>query len=123
MKQPRQTFDLKGTMQYERQSFIDAPPAADENLIGSTFASDYMRKLPKGIVYDQQFAYIPAWNDTHAYSAGETDSLILPVYKRLSMSLGTVDSYLNNPPASVPPIKRNSFQFTFGAAYTLPAPH
>ena len=123
MKQPRQTLDLKGTMQYERQSFINAPPAADENLIGSTFATDYMRKLSKGMVNNQQFAYIPAWNDTHAYSAGETDSLILPVYKRLSMSLGTVDTYLNNPPASVPPIKRNSFQFTFGAAYTLPAPH
>lgn len=123
MKQPKQTFDLKGTMQYERQSFIDAPPSANENLIGSTFATDYMRKLPKSMVFDQQFAYIPAWNDTHAYSAGETDSLILPVYKRLSMSLGTVDSYLNNPPASVLPIKRNSFQFTFGAAYTLPAPH
>jgi hypothetical protein len=123
MKQPKQTLDLKGTMQYERQSFIDAPPSANDNLIGSTFATDYMRKLSKSMVFDQQIDYIPAWNDTHAYSAGETDSLILPVYKRLSMSFGTVDTYLNNPPASVPPIKRNSFQFTFGAAYTLPAPH
>jgi hypothetical protein len=123
VKQPKQTLDLRGTMQYERQSFFDATPGENLNLIGSTFAANYMRKLPKGMVYDQQLAYIPAYNDMHAYSAGETDSLILPVYKRLSLSLGTVDTYLNNPPESVPPIKRNSLQFTFGAAYTLPAPH
>jgi hypothetical protein len=122
VKQPKQTLDLKGTVQYERQAFIDATPGENENLIGSTFAANYLRKVGKSVIFNQQLAYIPAWNDTHAYSYGETNSLILPVYKRLSFSLGTVDSYLNDPAVTVPPTKRNSFQFTMGATYTLPPP-
>jgi hypothetical protein len=122
IKQPNQTLDVKGTIQYEKQSFIDATPGENENLVGSTFATNYMRKLPKGAVFTQQLEYIPAWNDLHAYSTGETDALILPVYKRLSFSMGTVDTYLNDPADTVPPTKRNSFQFTLGATYTLPPP-
>ena len=82
-----------------------------------------MRKLGKAVIFNQQLEYIPAWNDLHAYSFGETNAVILPVYKRLSFSLGTVDSYLNDPAATTPPTKRNSFQFTMGATYTLPDPH
>jgi hypothetical protein len=74
------------------------------------------------MVFNQQLAYIPAWNDTHDYSYGENNTLVLPVYKRLGLSVGTIDTYLNDPPVTTPPTKRNSFQFTFGAAYTLPAP-
>jgi hypothetical protein len=129
VKQPLQTLDLKATVQYERQSFLvgdESVPGAvaspDQSLIGSTFAANYMRKLPKGMIFNQQLAYLPAWNDMHDYSAAETDTLVLPVYKRLGLSVGTIDTYLNDPPATVPPTKRNSFQFTFGAAYTLPAP-
>jgi hypothetical protein len=122
VKHANQTLDLKGTLQYEQQSFIDATPGENQNLVGSTFATNYMRKLPKGAIFTQQLEYIPAWNDLHAYSYGETDSLILPVYKRLSFSVGTIDSYLNDPAMTVPPTKRNSFQFTMGATYTLPPP-
>jgi hypothetical protein len=122
MKQAKQTLDLKGTIQYEKQSFIDATPGANQNLVGSTFATNYMRKLPKGAIFTQQLQYIPAWNDLHAYSTGETNALILPVYKRLSFSVGSVDTYLNDPANTVPPTKRNSFQFTMGATYTLPPP-
>jgi hypothetical protein len=125
VKQAKQTLDLKGTVQYERQSFLTtppSPPSPDQSLIGSTFAANYLRKLPKGMVFNQQLAYIPAWNDTHDYSYGENNTLVLPVYKRLGLSVGTIDTYLNDPPVTTPPTKRNSFQFTFGAAYTLPAP-
>jgi len=41
----------------------------------------------KGAILTQQLQYIPAWNDLHAYSTGETNALILPVYKRLSFSV------------------------------------
>lgn len=122
LKKPNQTLDLKGTVQFERQDFIDATPGENQNLIGSTFATNYMRKIGKSVIFNQQLAYIPAWNDLHAYSYGETNALILPVYKRLSFSLGTVDSYLNDPAVTLPPTKRNSFQFTMGATYTLPPP-
>jgi hypothetical protein len=122
MKKANQTLDLKGTLQYERQAFIDATPGENQNLVGSTFATNYMRKIGKNVIFTQQLEYIPAWNYMHAYSANETNALILPVYKRLSFSLGTVDSYLNDPAVTVPPTKRNSFQFTMGATYTLPPP-
>jgi hypothetical protein len=122
VKREKQTLDLKATIQYERQSFLDATPGSDQSLIGSTFAANYVRKLPKGMIFNQQLAYLPAWNNMRAYSAAENNALILPVYKRLGLSVGTVDSYLNDPPLTVPPTKRNSFQFTFGASYSLPAP-
>jgi len=129
VKQAKQTLDLKGTLQYERQSFLfedagvpGAVPSPDQSLIGSTFAANYMRKLPKGMIFNQQLAYLPAWNDPHDYSAAETNALVLPVYKRLGLSVGTIDTYLNDPPATVPQTKANSFQFTFGATYTLPVP-
>ena len=123
VKQEKQTLDLKATIQYERQSFLDATPGSDQSLIGSTFAANYVRKLPKGMIFNQQLAYLPAWNNVRAYSAAENNSLILPVYKRLGLQIGTVDTYLNDPPVTTPPTKRNSFQFTFGASYSLPAPH
>jgi hypothetical protein len=123
LKQAHQTLDLKATVQYERQSFLNATPSSNLDLIGSTFAANYVRKLPKDMVFNQQLAYLPAWDNMHAYSAAENDTLVLPVYKRLGLSVGTVDTYLNDPPATTPPTKPNSFQFTFGATYTLPAPH
>lgn len=118
-KEAEQELDLKALMQYEKQTFLGAVPGTNQNLIGSTFAASYMRKLPKGMLFNQQISYLPAWNNLHAYSAAETDTLALPVYKRLSMSVGTIDTYLNDPAMTEPPTKRNSFQFTFGATYNL----
>lgn len=122
VKRPKQTLDLKAMMQYEGQSFIDATPGENQSLIGSTFAASYVLKLPKGMIFNQQLAYLPAWNNLHAYSGSETDTLVLPIYKRLGFSVGTIDTYLNDPPVTTPPTKPNSFQFTFGATYTLPPP-
>jgi hypothetical protein len=33
--------------------------------------------------------------------------------------VGTNDSYLNDPPVTAPPTKRNSFQFTMGLTYAI----
>ena len=120
VKQPIQTLDLKALVQYERQSFIEATPGENQNLIASTFSANYLRKLPKGMLFNQQVAYIPAWNNLHAYSFNELDTFTIPAYKRLSLTIGTLDSYINNPPAgSLPPTKRNSFQFTAGVTYAF----
>jgi hypothetical protein len=40
----------------------------------------------------------------------------LPVYKRLSVSTGIIDNFLNDPP---PGFRKNSFQFNLGFTYTL----
>jgi hypothetical protein len=119
IKQPKQTLDLKALIQYERQNFIDPLPGENQDLIGSTFSANYLRHLPKGMLFNQQVAYIPAWNNLHAYSFTELDTFSIPAYKRLSLTLGTLDSYLNNPATALPPVKRNSFQFTAGVTYAF----
>jgi hypothetical protein len=118
LKTPKQEADLKATMQYERQGFITGASSANQNLIGSTFSADYTLKLKLGTL-TQTVAFIPAYNNPHAYSAAETDSFDFPAYKNFSFSVGTLDSYLNDPPATLPPTKRNSFQFTFGFTYAI----
>ncbi len=117
IKRPKQSLDIKATVQYEKQQFINATDGVNQNLVGSTFAGVYALKFPRGVVLNQQLAYVPAWNNPHAYSANESDTIAIPFYKFLSFSLGTMDSYLNNPSPAVPPTQRNSFQFTFGATY------
>jgi len=117
LKTPKQEADLKATIQYEKQQFISGS-TGNQNLIGSTISLAYVLHH-KLVTYTQGLAYIPAFNNPHAYSANETNTLAFPAYKNLSFSLGTLDSYLNNPPASLPPTKRNSFQFTMGLTYAL----
>lgn len=117
LKTPKQEADLKGTVQYEKQQFISSG-SANQNLIGSTISLAYILHH-KFVTYTQELAYIPAFNNPHAYSANETNTLAFPAYRNFSFSLGTLDSYLNNPPDTLPPTKRNSFQFTMGLTYAL----
>lgn len=118
LKTPRQEADLKATVQYEKQSFITGATGANQNLIGSTFAANYLLKT-KLVTYTQGLSFIPAYNNARAYSANETNVLTFPTFKNLGFSIGTMDSYLNDPPISLPPTKRNSFQFTMGLSYAI----
>lgn len=122
LKNPKHELDVKATIQYESQQFITTPgsvPTPTENLIGSTFSASYMAHL-KLLTVTQAVAFVPAYNKPSAYSADETDTLAFPAYKNLSFSVGTLDSYLNDPPLTTsPPIKPNSFQFTMGLTYAF----
>lgn len=120
LKTAKQEANLKGTMQYEKQQFISGAAGTNQNLVGSTFAANYALRL-KFINYTQGLSFIPAYNIPRAYSANETNILAVPAYKNLSFSVGTIDTYLNDPPLSVPPTKRNSFQFTMGLTYAIKA--
>jgi hypothetical protein len=115
---PRHEADVKGTIQYERQQFIGGTGDTTLNLIGSTFGFDYILHT-KPFTYTQGLAYIPAYNDTRAYSAVETNTVAFTAYKNFGFAIGTIDSYLNNPPETIPKTKRNSFQFTMGLTYAL----
>jgi len=117
IKTPNQQLDLKATLQYERQQFISNPNAALD-LFGSTFSADYVLHTPL-LTYTQGVAYIPAYNNTRAWSVNETNVIAFPTYKNFGFSVGTLDSYLNFPPAAIPPTKRNSFQFTMGLTYAI----
>jgi hypothetical protein len=118
LKTPKQEANLKATVQYEKQQFITGGSTGNQNLIGSTFAASYVLHL-KLFTYLQGVSFVPAYNNMRAYSAMENNTFAFPAYKRLSFSLGTMDSYLNNPPASLPPTKRNSFQFIMGLTYAI----
>ncbi len=119
LKRPDQLLDLKATLQYEKQQFIAGTAGNSQNLIGSTLSATYQLKLKRGMVFDQQASYLPAFNNLHAYSANETDTLSFPFHKNLAFTVGTIDSYLNDPVPSEPPTTRNSFQFTTGVTYTI----
>ena len=72
-------------MQYEKQSF--ETPASNENLIGSTFSETYHRNLPHKLVFTESLSVLPSWNELHAYSANGSVRLLMPVFKRLGLSL------------------------------------
>jgi hypothetical protein len=114
IKSERQTLDVKASMSYIKQQFED--PTKNQNLIGSTFAEGYHRTLAHGILLSEQIAATPAWNNTKAYSASGGAGLTMPVFKRLSVAISAMDTFLNNPPAG---FKKNSLQFTTGVTYSL----
>ncbi|HXI39178.1 MAG TPA: DUF481 domain-containing protein [Bryobacteraceae bacterium] len=114
LKNSRRTLDLKTSLSYVDQQFQES--SHNQNLFGSTFAEGYADKFFHGIVFAQQLSITPAWNNTSAYSAAGNAGIAMPLYKRLSFSLNTADTFLNNPP---PGFKKNSFQLTTGVTYTL----
>jgi hypothetical protein len=118
LKQEKQEADLKATIQYEKREFIQGPSGTGQDLVGSTFAFSYALHA-KLLSFNQNLEFIPAYNAPSAYSASETNTVSFPAFKNFGFSLGTIDSYLNNPPASTPPTKRNSFQFTMGLSYAI----
>jgi hypothetical protein len=113
IRQADETLDIKGSVDYERQQFTTGP---NQDLIGSNFSENFMRKLKGGVTITEQFTVMPAWNVTNAWTATGNAALNVPVYKNLSFTLGVVDSYLNNPP---PAFKKNSFTATTGLTYTV----
>ncbi|MGI8961487.1 MAG: DUF481 domain-containing protein [Bryobacteraceae bacterium] len=109
-----QEFDVKASMDYINQRFQTS--TLNKNLIGSIFGESYSEKFVHGILFNEQAGVTPAWNDSSAYSAFASAGLTFPVYHRLGLTLGALDSYLNDPP---PSFKKNSFQFTVGATYSF----
>jgi len=71
------------------------------------------------VTLTQELQFVPAYNVERAYSAQETDTFAFPAYKSFSFSMGTLDSYLNDPPATEPPDETDSFQFTMGLTYAF----
>jgi hypothetical protein len=115
-KNDKQELDLKASMQYEMQTYLASSGTPNQNLIGSTISEAYHRNLPRKLIFTESFSILPAWNQLSAYSANGTVGLLMPVFKRLSLTLTTTDNYLNDPAAGY---DRNSFQFVTAASYNL----
>jgi hypothetical protein len=124
VKSAKQQLDLKvdvhyETQQYQTNSEIIIDPALQpttQKLIGSTFSELYRRNLPHGIVFTESANALPAWNDENDYSANGSIGLVMPVYKRFSLSFTTTDNFLNDPS---PGFQKNSYQFVTGVTYKL----
>lgn len=110
-----ETLDLKVAMTYVNQQFQTA--ARSQKLIGSSFGETYNRHMHHDIVLSQVLTLTPAWNNADAFSGNAGVTAAMPILKKFSLTLGTVDTFLNDPP---PGFKKNSFQFTAGISYTLP---
>ncbi|HSU31884.1 MAG TPA: DUF481 domain-containing protein [Bryobacteraceae bacterium] len=130
VKDANQELNLRASLDYINQKFnpiliIEAtgkPPVSmaapySNSLIGSVFGETYNTKLPKNIFLNEFLTITPSWNNLSAYSTNAGLNLTLPIYKRLAITIGTIDTFLNNPPTG---FKKNSFQFTSGVTYTLP---
>jgi hypothetical protein len=118
-KTPVHELDLKGQLAYVSQKFApsdDFPEGETKHLVGSVFTETYNRLFMHGMIFHEQLAITPVFNEPSAYSALGTVNLSIPVYKRLAFTIGAVDSYLNSPPMF---FKRNSFQFLTNLTYTI----
>ena len=76
----------------------------------------YRRTLPRRILFTQTSNILPAFNNSDAYSANASAILAMPVFKRLSLMVTTMDNFLNNPALG---FQKNSYQFSTGVSYTL----
>ena len=115
VKSAANVLDAKASMTYLHQSF-NASSSPDTGLAASNFAEAFTHKFPHGVVLAQTASATPTWNETSDWLANASITLTVPAYKRLNISLGASDSYLNNPP---PSFRKNSFQLTTGLTYTL----
>jgi hypothetical protein len=87
-----------------------------QNLLGSTFAENYRLRFVHHMLFTEQISATPAWNNLNAYSIAGNTALTIPLYKRLNFTVGSVDTFLNNPP---PGFRKNSFQLTTGLTYAV----
>lgn len=114
-----QELDLKADAHYEKQQFIQTPPApfqTDRIIFGSTFQENYRRTLPRKFVLTQWLNFLPAWNDFQAYSANAYIGVAMPIFKNLSANVSATDNYINNPALY---FRANTVQFVTGMTYTF----
>lgn len=78
LKTPKQTLDLTANIQYVKQTFMNAPPGDNKNLVGSTLSANYVAQLTEAMSFTQYAAFLPAFNDGQASSAVERNTLTLP---------------------------------------------
>jgi len=114
LKSGKQQLDLKADLHYEKQTFQTA--SSDQNLVGSTLSEAYHRNLPRKLVFTESASVLPAWNNSSAYSANGLLGLVMPVFKRLGLTVTSTDNFLNDPSAG---FMKNSFQFVTAISYSL----
>jgi hypothetical protein len=126
LKNAHQELDVKAAVDYIRQSFATptqpAPPAAaiptppDKSLIGASLGESFTRTFKSGVAFHEGLTVIPAFNDAKYYTASAFANFAIPVYKRINITIGGLDNYVNQPPSG---FKTNSFEFVTQLAYKI----
>jgi Protein of unknown function, DUF481 len=117
LKRKDSEFDVTSDLHYESQHFNATANVSqlNLNLVGSALTESFTAKWGK-IRFDEKLLADIAWNKASAFSASGNSSVRMPVYKKLSFSVSTIDTFLNNPQVGY---KKNSFQLTTGFALNL----
>jgi hypothetical protein len=121
LKSAAQEFDVRADVHYLEENFFTSVanptlPGPDVNVIASTFSETYLRKLPKGLVFNESGSLSPAWTDEADFSAHINGSLGFPLFKGFGFNITASDDFLNNAPAGT---TQNSSQFTTGLSYAI----
>lgn len=111
IKTKNEQLDLKSSLGYEDQKFFDA--TQNQHLVGSGFSESYDRKFETANLH-QDLLILPSWSNLNAYSVNGNLSFTVPIFKRISFTVGIIDTFLNNPSRT---FRKNSFQFSSGITY------
>jgi hypothetical protein len=119
LKSENQELDVKASMVYVRQQFEQNGTAAvlgSKSLVGAAFGESYTRSLKGGIAFHQGLTVTPVFNESDAYTANAFANFAIPVKKRIAITIGGIESYINAPPAG---FKKNSFEFVTQLTYKV----
>ena len=112
-KGERDSLELRFGMGYTHQSW--STPGG-RGYFGARVAEYFTYKFANGVAFALDSGVRPGLTYTKGLLAGFTASLAVPVYRRLSANLTSVDTFVNNPP---PGFRKNVFQISFGASYVI----
>jgi hypothetical protein len=113
-KGERDSLELRFGLGYTHQAWTDS--SGNRGYFGARIGEYYMHKFARGLAFTLDAGVRPGLTYTKGLVAGYTASLAIPVYRRLSMNINSVDNFVNNPP---PGFRKNVFQLSFGASYVI----
>jgi hypothetical protein len=120
LRNPQNDLAVRAALQYEQQQFYDGIYSGlgtpTDNLVGALLNETWNRTLPHNMKLKEAVTLSPTFNLVKSYSGVGSASFVLPLYKRLNVSLTATDNYLGDPPQG---FLRNTFQLTTGFTYTL----
>jgi len=95
---------------------LDAATKKPNSLIGASVGETYSRSFKGGVAFHEGLLFIPSFNDSKAYTGNIFANFTIPVHKRLTIVIGGVDNYINEPPNG---FKKNSFEFLTQLSYKI----
>jgi hypothetical protein len=88
LKGEHQELDVKASIVYVRQQFEEngtSPLLASKSLVAAAVGETYTRNLRGGIAFHEGLSFIPAFNDTSAYTGNAYANFAIPIKKRIAI--------------------------------------